>query len=263
MARYERIATDLRTKISNGDLGPGEKLPAETALAGDYNVSVPTIRQAIGVLRGEGLIESRHGMGTFVRAPRRRVRRTPERYQWEKDRVKQPQEQRAETGATERDTGLEMADLEFSATYETITADESLARDFAVPVDTRVLQRSYRTKSRHEAAPISLIRSYLVYDHVAANPALLDAKNEPWPGGTQHQLSTVGIELDEITDEITARPPLVDESEALGIDPVGTAVLVLKRVSIDTGGRVVEISHVILPGDRTEFFYRTKLDRWR
>ncbi len=45
-------------------------------------------------------------------------------------------------------------------------------------------------------------RSWLVYDLVASNPDLLDPSNEPWPGGTQHQLSTVGIELARISMQL-------------------------------------------------------------
>jgi GntR family transcriptional regulator len=41
---------------------------------------VPTLRQALGVLRAEGLIESRHGIGTFVKENRRLQRRSRNRY---------------------------------------------------------------------------------------------------------------------------------------------------------------------------------------
>jgi len=95
----------------------------------------------------------------------------------------------------------------------------------------------------------------------AANPELLDANNEPWPGGTHHQLRTIGIEIDRIVDEITARPPQGDEIERLGIRH-GVAVLVLRKTSIDTTGRVVEVSDVTMPGDRTVMVYETQLERW-
>jgi GntR family transcriptional regulator len=121
-----------------------------------------------------------------------------------------------------------------------------------------VVRRKYGTRSRDEDGPLSLITSYLVYDVAAENPALLDAQNEPWPGGTHHQLHTIGIELDRIIDHITARPPTPEEVEALVLKP-GISVLVLRRVSIDTNGEVAELSDVILPGDRTEFVYTTQL----
>jgi len=258
MAKYERIASDLRDAIRRGDLAPGDQLPNEQSLLTDYRVSLPVVRQALDMLESEGLLDRVHGRGTYVRRPQQRVRRTPERYQWEKDRVLLTETQRRRTGATERDTGLTMSDLEFHAHYETVQATEDLAREFQVPVGAKLLQRSYRTKSKDEPAPLSLVTSYLVYDVAAENPALLDPHNEPWPGGTQHQLHTIGIELDRITDRITARPPTPEEVEALALKP-GTSVMVLRKTSYDTRGHVAEVSDVVLPGDRTEFVYTTKL----
>src|SRR5262245_60882031 len=78
--KYLRIADTLRTEIQAGDLAPGQRLPSETALRDRFGVSLPTLRQAIGVLRAEGLIESRHGIGTFVKENRRRQRRSRSRY---------------------------------------------------------------------------------------------------------------------------------------------------------------------------------------
>src|SRR5206468_8661701 len=101
--KYDRIATDLRRKIRAGHLAPGERMPAETALKDRYRVSLLTMRRALDVLEMEGLIEKRHGQGNFVRQPRQRVRRTTDRYQWEKDRVLLPLEERQQTGATEQD----------------------------------------------------------------------------------------------------------------------------------------------------------------
>src|SRR5215217_1972279 len=55
-------------------------MPAETALLERFRVSLPTIRQALGVLRAEGLVESRQGIGTFVKESRRLQRRSRHRY---------------------------------------------------------------------------------------------------------------------------------------------------------------------------------------
>jgi GntR family transcriptional regulator len=75
--------TDLRKKIRKHELSPGEQLSSQTALAEHYKISVPTVRQTLGVLEGGGLIDSVQGIGADVRAPRKRLRRTMDRYQWE------------------------------------------------------------------------------------------------------------------------------------------------------------------------------------
>jgi GntR family transcriptional regulator len=144
----------------------------------------------------------------------------------------------------------------------TIDAPPEVAARFNVDSGTQLLKRVYRTRAKSEVAPLSLVTSYLLLDHVSTNPELLEAANEPWPGGTQSQLFTVGIEVDRIDDEITARPPYADESAALDLEP-GVAVLVLWKTSVDVTGRVVEVSEVILPGDRTKIVYSTQLERWK
>ncbi|KAA6214604.1 UTRA domain-containing protein [Streptomyces albofaciens JCM 4342] len=83
----------------------------------------------------------------------------------------------------------------------------------------------------------------------------------PWPGGTQSRLYTVGNELDHIVERIMARPPTSEEAEELGLQK-GVSVIVLRKISIDTEGRVVDVSDVIRPGDRTELVFTTRLDRW-
>ncbi|MFC4515384.1 GntR family transcriptional regulator [Streptomyces ehimensis] len=258
---YERIADDIREQIRAGQLPPGDRLPAETSLADQYGRSVPTIREALRLLRDEGLIEKQHGRGTFVRQARTAVLRTNLRHQWEKDRARQPEEQRAETGATEHDTGLTVNDLVFHAAYHEVKAPKDVAEAFGVPEGTVLVERTYRTRYAAERAPFALVTSYLVRDMVAENPALLDAANEPWPGGTQNQLFTLGIELDRIEERVTARPPTPEEAEELEL-PHGTALILLRKTSYDTNGRVVELSDIALPGDRTEMTFTTSLERW-
>jgi GntR family transcriptional regulator len=258
---YERIADEIRQLIREGELAPGDRLPSETALVERYGKSLPTLRQALGLLQAEGLIEKIHGRGNFVRRPRTRVLRTNRRHQWEKDRAREPEATRAETGATEHDTGLVLDDLVFLAAYRETEAEQDMAEAFDVPVGTPIVERTYRTRYRAETSPFTLVRSYLVRKFVAANPKLLDASNEPWPGGTQSQLHSVGIEIARIDERVTARPPTAEEAEELGLPP-GTAVLVLRKTSYDTDGRVVEVSDVTLPGDRTELLFTTDLERW-
>ncbi|MBE1486240.1 UTRA domain-containing protein [Plantactinospora soyae] len=188
-------------------------------------------------------------------------RRNSERYQWEKDRVRLTEAERRRTGGTERDTGLRTHDLDFHAEYARIEADEDLASAFGVPIGTPLLRRAYRTSCRSAGTPLSASRSYLPYDLVARNRDLLDPEREPWPGGTQHQLHTVGVELARVEDRIRTRPPSPDEAEMLDLEP-GTSVLALRKISVDVTGRVVEVADALFPGHRTELVYATPLKRW-
>lgn len=63
----KQIADVLRAAIRSGELGPGARLPSEHELVERDGVARGTARQAIVLLRSEGLIESVHGVGSFVR----------------------------------------------------------------------------------------------------------------------------------------------------------------------------------------------------
>lgn len=58
----------LRSLVG-AEYAPGEKLPSEQQLALDLQVSRPTVREALGALASEGLVERRWGSGTFVAPP--------------------------------------------------------------------------------------------------------------------------------------------------------------------------------------------------
>ena len=69
--RAETVARRLARAIRLGLLLDGERLPAESDLAGQFGVSTVTLREALATLRQMGLVETRRGRrgGSFVRAP--------------------------------------------------------------------------------------------------------------------------------------------------------------------------------------------------
>ena len=66
---YKRVADELRTAILAGRHPAGQRLPAERELAEMFNVSRPTIREAVIALELQGLVEVRVGAGVFVLEP--------------------------------------------------------------------------------------------------------------------------------------------------------------------------------------------------
>lgn len=65
---YRRIQADLRAQVERGDLEAGTRIEPEQELMARYGVSRATVRQALGGLIAEGLLEIRRGLGTYVRA---------------------------------------------------------------------------------------------------------------------------------------------------------------------------------------------------
>jgi len=64
--QYLRIYRALKRRIEVGELAPGARLPAQRLLSRDFSVTLMTLRQAIQLLEREGLVKTRHGLGTFV-----------------------------------------------------------------------------------------------------------------------------------------------------------------------------------------------------
>ena len=62
----EQIVQQIEQTICAGTLTVGQRLPSERALAKQFGVSRMTLRRAMQLLEGKGLVETRSGSGTFV-----------------------------------------------------------------------------------------------------------------------------------------------------------------------------------------------------
>ena len=63
---YLQIMEQIRHRIAVGDWEPGRELPSIRALAASVQVSVITVKRAYLELEREGVIVTRHGIGSFV-----------------------------------------------------------------------------------------------------------------------------------------------------------------------------------------------------
>ena len=63
------LVQSLGDRIRDGRLSPGDKLPTEAAIMGEFQVSRTVVREAISKLQAGGQVETRHGIGTFVLGP--------------------------------------------------------------------------------------------------------------------------------------------------------------------------------------------------
>ena len=68
MAATDKALAGLRQMIASGELGPGAKFPPEPELCDHLGVSRSSLREAARSLAALGVIESRHGSGTYVSA---------------------------------------------------------------------------------------------------------------------------------------------------------------------------------------------------
>ncbi len=68
---YVQVKDFIIGQIDSGKYPPDSRLPTETELTNLLRVGRGTVRAALGELEREGRIEKKHGIGTFVRSPRR------------------------------------------------------------------------------------------------------------------------------------------------------------------------------------------------
>jgi GntR family transcriptional regulator len=68
VARYIQLATLFRNRIASGEWAVGRRIPNVDELAAEFAVARGTMREALGLLEGEGLLERLRARGTFVRS---------------------------------------------------------------------------------------------------------------------------------------------------------------------------------------------------
>jgi len=66
-----KLVSDLTTRIRQGELRPGDRLPTEAQTVRRFGVSRTVVREALSRMQAAGLVETRHGVGTFVTTARR------------------------------------------------------------------------------------------------------------------------------------------------------------------------------------------------
>lgn len=245
---YLRIAADIRTHITGGTYGPGDKLPTLPVLCDDYSVSETTIRNALAVLRAEGLIETRTRAGTIVRDRPPVHRLTADRY-----RTQSGPPQTAFT----RDQGIGWSEYRLDKRFEKVRAGADLAALFECEVGEALLARHFVFYDSDE--PTQMSTSYVRWSDIAGTP-VADPINEPWPGGTRAQLAHIGIRVTRITETFTTGMPTEEEATVLRI---GGAVPVLRftRRHLVSDGRVVEVAHpIVRRGDATVVEFAIDLD---
>ncbi|MEE6257982.1 GntR family transcriptional regulator [Plantactinospora sonchi] len=241
--RYRAIADELRRRITAGAIPPGALIPSESSLTTEFRVARGTIREAINVLRAEGLVMTEHGRGTYAR-PNLPVRRLgPERYLSRRE-----QDGDEATGA--RSVGKPAVE-QVNAEYHEVAATPELAAMFEVEPGTILLER--RLLASAYGVPQQLTTAYYLLDMVAGTPAA-DPNREPWPGGHVAQLQSLGILVTKVREVVRARMPTPEEVKTLRL-PLGVPVLDVNRRTF-TRTQIVEVaSRIVLPADRAELQY--------
>jgi GntR family transcriptional regulator len=247
--RYRLVADELRRRISVGAIAPGGKLPSETDLIREFSLSRGMVREALALLRAEGLVVTRMGRGTFARSAPPVRRLASERYKTERAAA-------VKATSFTQDHGIAWDDYRLDKEFRQVPAGAEIAELFATEPGTMLLERAFVFHAR--GVPQQLSRSYLQLATVDGTP-VADPDNEPWPGGNTAQLHSLGITVTGVRERVRARMPRHDETELLRI-PNGVPVFAITRQTY-AGERVVEVAaDIVIPADRVELSYWINLE---
>ena len=154
----------LGDRIRDGALTPGDKLPTEAAVMAEFGVSRTVVREAISKLQAAGLVDTRHGVGSFVvgAVPAAGFRLRPEAMATLRDVVSVLElrigiETEAAGLAAQRRAGRDLALLR-----ESLDGFEQAVRD-AVPQDYQFhLGIARATRNPHFAQMIDLLGTMII-----------------------------------------------------------------------------------------------------
>jgi DNA-binding GntR family transcriptional regulator len=233
LPKYLQIAGHIRDQIVRGDLRPGDEVPSERELAATWSVARPTAARALESLRVQGLVESRQGSGTYVRASQA-VPRARERYERARDLGTM-------YGAAET--------VEFLA-VEVITAPEHVRDALRLEPDDLAIRRSRRLRGEANR-PIELSTSWFSAMFAETAPGLL--VGERLFGGTGKYIEEQTGRLSAYArDQVAARLASVDERQLLElVEPA--AVLVYSMTTYDPDDLPIQYDEAVYPPDRWAF----------
>lgn len=159
-----RIVTGLRAWIS--DAPPGSRLPSTRALVAEHGVSPVTVQKALRVLATEGVVESRPGVGTFVREVRA-VRAHD--HGWQTAALGAPPERGPQLSTSLRTTPNDVVALHSGY------PDRSLLPERLVRAATTRAARSDAAVGRPPSAGLPELQAWFAAELAAATPAGLTA----------------------------------------------------------------------------------------
>lgn len=226
------VASDLRTKIEEGELAPGAKLPSESEIVGQYGVSNMTARAVIAALRGEGLVRVEQGKGAFVRDSAPILRDATTRLS--------AQQWGAGHAIWSADLGLRPLGID-RVDVSRVQPPKDVAALLSYDGEVVVRDRVYSVEGR----PVQWAVSYIPADLAAET---LIERVDTGPGGTYARLRDIGHEPTKFVEQVRVRMPRPIERENLKLD-VGQPVAVIRRTAATEAGRVVEVNDMVLVGD--------------
>lgn len=243
---FRQVAADIRDKITQGEYAAGSRLPSERVLVDTYGVSRPTVRDAVNLLRTEGLLLAEHGRGVFIRS-------TPTIHRLARTRLARQ--------ARDRDAAAFHSD----AVEHGFTPSSSVTIRFE-PADARTAQQlalaegaDITVRDRIMSADGNVVQLATSRLPRTLTRGTVIEQTDTGPGGIYQRLHDEGHPIAGFAEHVGARMPTPDEISALQL-PTGTPVVTVTRIAHTSDEHPVEMNDIVLPADRYELSYTWEAD---
>lgn len=228
LPKYARVVTELRRRIEDGTLRPGDLLPSEAQLVREFGVGRTTVVRALQMLQHDGWITREHGLGSYVKGrPAQQMGTT---------RPGQTLLDRPETSP-----GVTVVEARPAELPRHVAA--LLGLEEGAPGVLRQWVGEYNGR------PVELVSLWLP-EQVAAGTDL----GMPAPlatGVRQHLRKLKQLRVDHIVERMSARLPSAQEADLLKVEAT-SPVLGVTATVYDAGDRPLLVADVALPGELHE-----------
>lgn len=242
--KYQQIADALRGQIEDGTLAPDAKLPTEAKLQEEYDASRETVRKAVGLLVGEGLVISARPQGHFVR------RRQPMVFRPQAEFRKRPYTPEMDAFMTEYSAEGREPRQEIEVSIVEPPADVAKRLQLEPGQLTAV-----RKRLRYlDGEPFNINDSYYPLELVQESEIM---RPEDIGRGANEVLAELGFRQVRALDELYAKMPTPDWTRRLELVP-GTPVTYYITTGFTEEGKPVRVVQNVLPGDRHVISYERR-----
>ncbi|MFF2812486.1 GntR family transcriptional regulator [Streptomyces sp. NPDC058000] len=245
---YLRIADELRRRIAEHEWSPGDRLPSRAQIAQECGVGENVVRRAQELLISQGVLEGRAGSGTYVAAPRQRVRvvRSSAREQPNGSPFRADMKAVGKSGDWE------------SRTEAKVPAPAEIASRLGIDEGDLCVRTVYEFLA--DGRPVQLSTSWEPYDLTGGTLVVLPEGGPHAGVGVVNRMAEIGITVSHAVEQPEPRQANAEEASLLGIQKA-SLVTHIRRTYYSDEGRPVETADIVVPAALCEIVYEIPISR--
>jgi len=225
--KYRQLGDILRRRIEEGEWKPHQMVPSERELIDAYKVSRTTVREALKLLIGEGIIYRRHGKGTFVAYPK---------VQYGLDRLMSFSQEMELRGLR---SGHKLLELSY------VQPEERICEQLALTPQQKNVLLLKRLRLT-DGEPLSVHYAYLALE---PHQTITESDLEDCPSLYTILESKYQIILMTAVETIEATAAGKEEASLLDMS-IGSPILLMERKAYSEEGKAIEFVRSMSRGDR-------------